>query len=124
MIVSLRKGHTSIEFQYKYGAASVGAVKTTLEIVKDCAVIATVLKPVNGNQRSDAGDIFGSADSGLKAIIFKEEQIAKTLIAILNRQTQVKNLGLCIIFDGIHKYAVGGEVRNGYHLVFTVLSMD
>jgi len=58
MIRSLRKGQTSIEIWYKYGADSIGAKQAEIELMDKHAIFRIRLSPVDKNQSHDADNIF------------------------------------------------------------------
>lgn len=58
MIRSLRKGRTSIEIWYKYGADSIGAKQAEIELIDKHAIFRIRLSPVDKNQSHDADNIF------------------------------------------------------------------
>lgn len=77
MVRSLRKGQTSIEIWHVYGADTIGAKQTEIELMEDHAVFRLTIAPVDENQSDDANSIFQENTDSISKVIFRDKYIRK-----------------------------------------------
>lgn len=84
MIRSLRKGQTSIEIWHKYGADSIGAKETEIELMDDHAIFRVKLYPIDSNQSDDANNVFIEYPETISKVIIRDNHIRKKTSKFLN----------------------------------------
>jgi len=77
VIRSLRKGQTSVDIWYKYGADSVGAKETEIELMDDHAIFRLKLSPVSDNQAQDANSILNDYPETISKVVIRDSHIRK-----------------------------------------------
>jgi hypothetical protein len=98
------------------------ATETEVELMPDHAVFRTKLKPVGGNQRDDANDVFENTDSQLTRISIRDEQIRKVGSKFLNAHKEIKYVKLEIFYKKIYEFSVGIKPIDDDGLLFTIIS--
>ena len=108
MIRSIRKGQTSIEVWYKYGADSIGAKETEIELMKDHAIFRVTLSPVDGNQFQDANNIFIEYPETISKVIIRDDHIRKNVSKFLNAYSnRISFVNLELVHNRKHAFSSG-----------------
>lgn len=106
MIRSLRKGQTSIEIWYKYGADSIGAKQAEIELMDKRAIFRIRLSPVDKNQSHDADNIFIDNLETISKIIIWDEHIRKNTSKSINSHSEkISFVNLEIVYKKRHAFS-------------------
>lgn len=106
MIRSLRKGQTSIEVWYKYGADSIDAKETEIELMDDYAIFRVKLFSVDGNQSQDANNIFIEHLETISKVIIRDDHIRKNMSKFFNAYSnRISFVNLELVHNRKHAFS-------------------
>jgi hypothetical protein len=120
VIRSLRKGQTSIDVWHKYGADSIGAKQTEIELKDDYAIFRITLSPVDGNQSDDA-NIFTEYPETISKVTIRDDYIRKNASKFLNAYSdRIAFVNLEIVYNKIHTFSSGLKTLDDDGLEFEI----
>ena len=120
MIRSLRKGQTSIDVWHKYGADTIGAKQTEIELKDDYAIFRITLSPVDANQSDDA-NIFTDAPETISKVTIRDDYIRKNASNFLNAYSDsIAFVNLEIVYNKSHTFSSGLKALDDDGLEFEI----
>ncbi len=120
MIRDLRKGQSSVYLQYgSYGGETIGAKGFQAEQRNDLIIFRFTLSPVDGNQKSDAQNLFSRP---LQQVHVSDDHIITNLAKFVqHRRDQFKDYAVEIVTDrGLLAFDAKLHDVGGYAVGFSV----